>query len=638
MAFFGIDLGTTHVALAKCIEPGSRPEELNISQLSQPQSILQSTQLPACIYLPTTAEKRATTATLPWQRDQYGQQGDDEQRGHVTTDHIIGQYALDRGSEVDGRLIQSAKSWLCFDPNRQEAAQLPWQSPVEHKLTPLQASTAYLEHVTQQLKYAEQLDLSSQVIITVPASFDEVARTQTLQAAQLAGLKKVSLLEEPQAALYAWIASQPERWRNELESGDVVLICDIGGGTTDFSLVLVQEAPDGQLQLERLAVGDHLLLGGDNMDLSLAVAVKADMEKQGQTSLTHQQFQRLIPLVRKAKERLLAGDQDSTQLDSVDITLPSEGASLFAQPLSAKLSRDSVEQCLVEGFFPLVGLDVELAPEPTGGLRQLGLPYAHDPAISKHLASFLRRAAKNLSEGEAFAHADLASAAVFSTAEGTRALLPTKVLLNGGVFKSPRLQERLSELLATWTQPGEDESTSSVTCSVLGRQDLDFAVAKGAAYYNAILQTGSGLRIRSSAARSYYLGLETQAMAIPGYVPPIQGVCVVPQGMEEGSRKTFETQTFGLVVGRKARFRFFSATDRASDRFGSIVANAPRTLQPTADLEVEMKASDSSKEGELVNVRLHSHLDELGMLHLSMRSVEKDEAWDLQLDVRKHEQ
>ncbi|MCD8481293.1 MAG: Hsp70 family protein [Verrucomicrobia bacterium] len=365
-------------------------------------------------------------------------------------------------------------------------------------------------------------------VITVPASFDEVARTLTLEAAREAGLGEVVLLEEPQAAFYAWLASQGTDWRKQVQAGDLLLVCDVGGGTADFSLIEVIDQ-GGDLQLERIAVGDHLLLGGDNMDLALAHAIHDDLQDNG-TSLDDWQFASLVQSVRQAKETLLA----ETERTDYPLAIPGRGSRLLGSTVSALLTRDQLQSILLDGFFPLCQWHEQPQMRRQGGLRESGLPYAADAALSKHLARFLAKAYTNK-----------VSAGTQDGSAKNPVLLPDKVLFNGGVFNSALLRTRVLNLLSSWAEKPVLELQGAAP---------DHAVALGAAVYARMRSGGSGLRIKSGTARSYYIGMETSAMAVPGRKPKVKALCVAPQGMEEGTSTQIGDQEFFLYTGEFPSF------------------------------------------------------------------------------------
>ena len=451
-------------------------------------------------------------------------------------------------------------------------------------------------------------------MVTVPASFDEVARNLTAEAAEAAGLGRVTLLEEPQAAFYAWAARAGRQWRDAVTPGDIILVCDVGGGTADFSLIAVTDVA-GALELERISVGEHILLGGDNMDLALAYTLQARLEAEGK-SLDAWQFLALVACRRTAQRSPCSR---TPGLAEAPIAVPSRGSSLFAKTISTALDRASLSQVVLDGFFARTALDDLPREARRTGLQEFGLPYASDPVISKHLARFLTRSLQNVQAS------DKLGALVGSRAGGP-ALMPTAVLFNGGVFKAEPIRARVLDLLASWN--------GGQAVRELEGFEPDLAVAQGAAIYGRHRATGKGMRIKAGAARSYYVGLETSMPAIPGFRPPVKALCVVPQGMQEGTEQLIEGRTFGLVTGEAAEFRFFSSAVRSGDTPGQILPDAERELEETSLLEVELPALPDVPAGQVVPVRIEAVVTELGTLELWMKHANSDRRWKIEFQVR----
>jgi Hsp70 protein len=619
----GIDLGTSNSCISISKVEEKLPRGIEITQVLAPAVIGEKPLLPSALYLPAAGEYAEGAFSLPWSDTEEGR------------NYVVGTFARERAALVPDRLVASAKSWLCNPHVDRREPILPWQSDLaEEKVSPLEASRRYLEH----LRHAAEYHLGKQgddaglddchVVLTVPASFDEVARTLTHEAALAAGFSTVTLLEEPQAAFYAWIAHSEadERavsWTDQVAAGDLVLVCDIGGGTADFSLIAVAEAPRGlskELELHRIAVGEHILLGGDNMDLALAHALKGKMEADGH-ELDPWQFLALVHGARSAKEKLLSDEA----LQEVPIAVPSRSASLFAKTLSATLSREEVVSLLIDGYFPLTAVSDLPAQRKSVGLQEYGLDYATEPAASKHLARFLRRSLENVKSDEKLAaligHRDDLARASF--------LRPTAVLFNGGVFEAEIFRRRIVELLQFWLGP-------DAQLKELKSAGLDIAVSRGAAYYGAVQASGEGIRIRAGTSRSYYLGLESPMPAVPGYVPPVKGICIVPQGTEEGTELELPNRQFGLVTGEAAEFRFFSSEIRAGDRVGTIVDNATRSLNELPGLTVTLPAVEGSI-GQVVPVTLHPLVTEVGTLELWMQHTQSERRWKLEFNLRSEE-
>ncbi|HET9993553.1 MAG TPA: Hsp70 family protein, partial [Kofleriaceae bacterium] len=450
----------------------------------------------------------------------------------------------------------------------------------------------YLAHLRAAWDDANPDDPADEqeVLVTVPASFDPVARELTIVAAREAGFDKVTLLEEPQAAFYAYLAARGEAWRKDLSPGDVVLVCDLGGGTTDFSLIEVRD-DGGNLTLERIAVGDHILLGGDNMDLALAALAQRGIDKP----LDALQQRALVYSARAAKEALLSAKPPAT----VPISILARGSKLVGGTIKTTLERDAAEALLVDGFFPKVAAGAKAERRRSAGLRELGLPYAHDPAITRHLAEFLGRFDR----------------------------MPTAVLFNGGVMKAHKLQARIVELLRAWA--GRD-------VTVLAGADLDLAVALGAAYYGQA-RRGKGIRIRGGTARAYYIGIESAMPAIPGFAPPVKALCVAPQGLEEGSTVALPDDELGVVVGEMSTFRFFAAATRADDAAGTLVDADAEGIAELDPVEKLVEVEGDRKSGDLVPVRLEAHVTEVGTLELWCVARDGHGRWKLEYSVRERD-
>jgi molecular chaperone DnaK (HSP70) len=604
----GIDLGTTNSAIAITDLVTDQTDIVEVTQIVGPNRVGEKSTLPSALYLPHPDEFPANALALPWHD------------GEKAT-AIVGHFARDHGALVPDRLVISAKSWLSnphIDPRQKS---LPWKSDdAVEKLSPFECSRRYLDHLREGFLYSERRRgqewslADGQIVLTVPASFDELARNLTAEAAEAAGLGKVTLLEEPLAAFYAWTAQAGKEWRSQVAPGDIVLVCDVGGGTADFSLIAVTEK-DGDLDLERISVGEHILLGGDNMDLALAYTLRAKIEAEGKT-IDAWQFLSLVHAAAAAKVTLF---EDPT-LAEAPIAVPSRGSSLLAGTVSTRLDRPTLEQVVLDGFFPITGASDLPRQARSAGLQEFGLPYATDPVVSKHLARFLSRSLTNVKASENL------SALVGAERLSNDVLLPSAVLFNGGVFKSEAIRSRVLALLASWEpdQPVRE----------LKGYEPDLAVAKGAAFYGRNRVTGKGIRIKAGAARSYYIGLETSMLAVPGFTPSVKALCVVPQGMEEGSERLIEDQEFGLVIGEPADFRFFSSEVRSGDQAGQILSGLERELEETSRIEVTLPAVDDLPAGQPVPVRLNAVVTELGTLELWMQHTRSDRRWKVEFQVR----
>ena len=601
----GIDLGTTHSAvstfdLGRETGRGEEQQMLPIPQLLRPGAVEERPLLPSFLYLPNENEFPGGSLELPWKSSHAG---------------VIGEFARAHGAKVPTRLVSSAKSWLCHPGVDRKAAILPWQAPPDvQRVSPLEASARYLGHLRAAWEKQHGKKLADEtVVLTVPASFDASARDLTIEAAAQAGLKNVTLLEEPQAALYAWIEAMGERFRKELVVGDVILVVDVGGGTTDFSLIAVTEQ-NGELQLTRLAVGDHILLGGDNMDLALAHNLNQQLAAAGK-KLDAWQFTALTYACREGKERLFG----ETKAKKFPISIASRGSALIGGTVKTELEREQLESILTEGFFPRVKVGELPQSARRTGLAQMALPYAQDPAVTRHLAAFLTRQAAALKN----------SPEIPVQIEGRSFVHPSAILFNGGVFKAASLKDRVLQVVNDWLV-----AEGAKPAKELAGADLDLSVARGAAYYGWVRQ-GHGIRIRGGTAQAYYVGVEAAVPAVPGFEPPIRALCVAPFGMEEGTEATVPPQEFGLVVGEPTRFRFFSSSVRRQDKVGEMIEDAVNSdeLDEVSPVETTLRGAS----GQLVPVNLQAAVTEIGTLEL--HCVEKNGAgrWKLELNVRMKE-
>ena len=579
----GIDLGTTQSVIACCDldSEDSAVELIPVPQIVEANTVEARPGLPSFLYLAPDAEAAQGAFSLPWS-------------GADLPAQVAGDWARRRSAEAPTRTVVAAKSWLCHNRVDRRQPILPWDAPKEvGKVSPVAAARSYLAHLAETWRQARpEAPLAEQlVVLTVPASFDASARQLTREAALEAGLPAdLLLLEEPQAALYAWLAEQGEAWRRELTEGDRLLVVDVGGGTTDFSLIEAA-ADGGELELERLAVGQHLLVGGDNMDLALAHLAQQALAEQG-VEVDAWQSVALWHACRAAKEALL--DDDGPESHPVSVL--GRGRRLIGGTVSTILGRQQVLDLLLDGFLPRCSSTDRPRRQRASGFRELGLPFESDAAISRHLAAFL---------------------------DGRK---PTRVLLNGGVLKAPALRWRLMEILADWFPQAPPTLLD-------GAPDLDFAVARGAAYFGRCRQQG-GVRVRGGVGRSYYLGIETAGLAVPGAPRPLHALCVVPQGMEEGTEAPIPGGEIGLVVGESAAFRFFSSTVRSSDPTGVVLRGwQPGELVESDSLEAALESAEGAEDG-FVSVRLRSRITELGVLELWCDSTVSDERWKMELSVR----
>lgn len=604
----GIDLGTTHTVVSYVdLGESDRDEvarsDFGIEQLVSAGAVEARPVLPSFIYLPHPDELGSGDRGLPWSDEQ---------------GLVVGELARSLGAKTPIRVVSSAKSWLCHPGVDRRAPILPMDAPEEiERISPLLASTCYLEHVRDAWNHRfpnSPLDEQA-VTLTVPASFDPAGRELTAEAATAAGLSNLTLLEEPQAALYSWIEATGGQWRQQVQVGDVILVVDLGGGTTDLSLIAVTEQA-GALELTRIAVGDHILLGGDNMDLALAHVVRSKLSAEGK-QLDLWQLQGLTHGCRSAKETLLS----DASVEAVPVVVPSRGARLIGGTLRTELTRDEVVRTLIEGFFPIVKASAKPASRARGALTKLGLPYAQDAAVTRHLAGFLSR--------QVGATADLPGFEPTVSGAGGSFLHPTAMLLNGGVFKAKTIAERTLQVLNGWLQ-GENAAPARI----LKGADLDLAVARGAAYYGYV-RKGRGVRIRGGTAKAYYVGIESAMPAVPGMEPPIQIMCIAPFGMEEGTDAALPPQEVGLVVGETVRFRFFGSSVRREDEVGwSSEDWSPEEVEELEEIEAKLPA-EGRRPGEVVPVRLHAAVTEVGTLRLEAIPTNGDQAWNVEFDVRR---
>jgi molecular chaperone DnaK (HSP70) len=578
----GIDLGTTNSVLACADTTRETPdiEVVPVPQVVQPKLVEAREMLPSFLYL--GAAEDAGALDLPWKRG---------------GDVAVGTFARDRGAEVPSRLVASAKSWLCHDGVDRTAPILPWGADADaRRISPVAASAAYLRHLRDAWDATHAADdpaarLAAQdIYLTVPASFDASARELTVRAATEAGLEHVTLLEEPQAACYAWIAAAGDAWRRQVRVGEMLLVCDVGGGTVDLSLIAVTEE-DGALALRRIAVGDHILLGGDNMDLALAYALRERLGAGG-TTLDDWQFRGLVHACRGAKERLLG----TAAPERVSLSVLGRSRRVIGSAVKVELTRADAERVLIDGFFPRVATDARPTRGRRVGLQEMGLPYAADPRFTAHLAEFLAR------------HADAGR--------------PTAVLFNGGVFNADAMRARVLAVVRGWIGADVRELTGI---------HLDQAVARGAAYHG-LARRGRGVRIRGGAARAYYLGVEMAMPAVPGMAAPLKAICVVARGLEEGTEVDLPGQEFGLCVGEPAEFRMLGSSQRDGDVVGTELERWNGELEELAPLVTTLPWPEH--EGTVVPVRLHVHLTEIGTLEVWCVARDGERRWKLEFGVR----
>ncbi|MFZ7112391.1 MAG: Hsp70 family protein [Desulfatiglandales bacterium] len=591
----GIDLGTTNsvVAYTEIREDVSEDLSIHIFPIPQivgPGSLAEQEVLPSFVLVPGTYDVPEGGLSLPWEKD---------------AALAVGEYARSRGAEIPNRLISSSKSWLCHRGVDRRQAILPWGGAEDQrKMSPVEASSSILRHIRDAWNHVmarsdSLLRLENQeIFLTVPASFDVVARDLTVEAAETAGLSRITLLEEPQAAFYAWIDATEGSWRDRVKMGDVILVVDVGGGTSDFSLIRVSE-DQGEMMLERIAVGEHLLVGGDNMDLTLAYALAHRLSAEGKKLDAHQ-IRGLTHGCRAAKENLL---RDET-LGSHPVTILGSGSSLIGGTIKTELTRPEIEQTLTNGFFPACDRDTRPRVERRTGMREMGLAYASDPAITRHLALFLK-------QQETHEATDLP-------------VRPTAVLFNGGVMKADALRSRILTILSSWSDGGDGTSIREMV-----NRDFDTAVARGAAYYG-LARRGRGIRIRGGLSRSYYIGVESAIPAVPGMPTPMKALCVAPFGMEEGSEAEIPQKEFALVVGEPVKFDFLGSRTRRQDQTGVVVEDWEGDIEEITTLETVLEG----EEGTLLPVTLQVRVTEVGILELWCVTRERDKRYKLEFNVR----
>lgn len=582
----GIDLGTTNSVMYFIDQTAAKPtvEKFAIPQLTAPGEWDECDSLPSFVWLPSETDRANGRIALPWDEN---------------PTYSVGTAARDMGAQQPGQVIHSAKSWLCTAQPSPEEPNLPWQSPITEKWSALKTVEAILGHLKAAWndRFTEAPMQAQDLVITVPASFDAAARELTLEAAANIGLKP-TLLEEPLAAFYHWLEEKAESWREQLEPGDVVLICDLGGGTTDFSLIQVLDK-DGNIELERVAVGEHILLGGDNMDLAIAYRLAARLQTQGH-ALNPQQMQALTHSARKAKETLLNDPEAGPQ----PVTVLGGGSKLIGGTISTELTFEDLQEWLLEGFFPPCDIGEPLLAPSQAGLRQIGLPYASDPAITRHLSAFLLQ------------HAEIC--------------LPNAIFFNGGVTRGEMIRDRVLNTLQGWL----DEDSPAL--KVLTGSHPDLAVASGAAIYGRI-QQGHGIRVKSGSAHTYYIGIESSMPAIPGFTPPLQGLCVIPFGLEEGSTIEVPYQGLGLVVGQTTTFRLFYSASRNEDTVGTILPdlNSDAACIELPPVSTTLDADETVTPGTLMPITLTGELTETGLLQLHCSEGSGNGQWKLHFDLRR---
>jgi molecular chaperone DnaK (HSP70) len=604
----GIDLGTTNSVVAyidtqQVADAGFPIHVFPVPQLVGRGEVRTLPALPSFLYFPTEDELSAGAVSATWNED---------------PPMVTGVLAREQGALVPSRQVASAKSWLSYPGVDRRAKILPAQAEApQPMISPVEASARYLMHLRDAWNGAIRTDAETsfehqEIVLTVPASFDADARELTVEAARRAGLDKLTLLEEPLAAFYAWIAanqaraggpcSRPFLARDgngeDLHDGELLLICDIGGGTTDFSLVSARLV-NGELHFERTAIGEHLLLGGDNLDFALARRVE---EKLKDIKLTLRQRYALRRVCCAAKEQLL----NDSSLERVPVTVLGGGRAVVGQALSVDLTREEVLQILTAGFLPITAPDEMPAPGRPTGLRELGLPYASDPAITKHLAAFLTQAA----------------VAINGSSANHRLARPSAVLFNGGFCAPAVTRERIVEVISAWF----DGAQSVWRPKLLINEAVESAVARGAAFYGRV-RRGTGLRVRAGSGRTYYIGLPSD--------DGLRGICVLPAGVEEGSTLPLLNREFSVLANRPVSFTLYSSHTR-HDTHGEVAALDEETVHRHAPLVTLLRYGKKLREVYLI-VRLRAIFTEVGTLELWCESRDTLHRWRLQFELRGEE-
>ncbi len=598
----GIDLGTTNSAMAS-VDSTAEPwsvETFAVPQLVAGAVVEARETLPSFHYQAAEGEFAPGALRLPWRSRE--------------DEFFVGTFAQTHGETAPGRLITSAKSWLCHAGVDRTADLLPWHGAADvARISPVMASSRYLSHLRAAWNHRFPRDPLEQqeVVLTLPASFDEVARELTIKAAHLAGLPRVVLVEEPQAAFYAWIHAQREDWESRVQPGQKILVCDIGGGTSDFTLIRVRRGADGRVQFHRVAVGDHLILGGDNLDLALAHHLETRLPNSG-AALSPRQWGMLVQTARRVKETLLAADAPPR----MTVHLAGGGSKLIGGALQLEVTAEEARQVLVEGFLPPVSLEAKPIARRSG-FQEFGLPYASDAAITRYLAAFLT------------AHRHAGDEVLGQTQGQHDPARPDIVLFNGGFFAAPVLQKRLLEVLSSWFASASSTEWSPL---VLANERLDLAVAHGAAYYGMV-RRGQGTRIAAGLARTYYIGAETSLEGASTEAMP-SAVCLVPAGAEEGENIDLDSPQFHLRIREPVEFPLYASSTRLTDPPGAVVPFDPEQMTSLPPIRTVLTAGKKGAPAESLSVTLHGRLTEIGTIELWCKEAQGARTWKLDFDVR----
>src|SRR5215831_4928683 len=598
----GIDLGTTNSAVCYIDTADTRWQvhTLAIPQVVAPGEVEARDTLPSFHYEAAAGEFSKGALCLPWDTTELR--------------YTVGVFARDHGATVPGRLIASVKSWLCHSGVDRTAAILPWHGTADvERLSPVVVSSRYLAHIAAawNTRFPEHPLQRQEVTLTVPASFDAVARELTVTAAQQAGLQHLVLLEEPQAALYAWVHTHQDDWHTLVQPGLTILVCDIGGGTTDFTLICVHDessahdTEDGKLQLQRIAVGDHVILGGDNLDLALAHLLEPRLTAAVTSTLSPRQWDTLVRVCCHVKETFLSAKSP----DSLTVSVPGAGARLIGGALHTDVQRQEVEDFLLDGFLPYVERDAR-PHRYRSGFQEFGLPYAPDPAITAYLAAFLSDHQQLPAEGDSDVSAR-----------------PDVILLNGGLFASSVLRQRLLDVMTSWYSSNDSGDTWQPL--VLHNDRLDLAVAQGAAYYGMV-RRGHGTRIAGGLARAHYIGVEGAGAGTAGHA----AMCLLPTGIAAGQMVELTDCQFQLRIRQPVEFPLYTSSLRTADTPGTLVPIDPQLLQPLPPIRTVLTSGRRKSQAEVIPVTLQAQLSDIGTLELWCREATGDRQWQLQFDVR----
>jgi molecular chaperone DnaK (HSP70) len=596
----GVDLGTTNSAVSYVdVTQDTQKQRIRIfkvPQLTGPGEITRIPVLPSFLYIPGTYDISKESIVIPWKNKKSRDQ------------NFVGAFARDHGTKVPARLVSSAKSWLCHSNVDRKARILPWGAGNEvYKVSPVQVTAAYLEHIKDAwnaiMAEDEEDYLENQiVIVTVPASFDEVARDLTMEAAGMAGYRNVTLLEEPLAAFYSWLIRNGTQWRQYVRPNELILVCDVGGGTTDFTLITLQEF-EGSPRFERIAVGDHLILGGDNMDLALARRIEMGFGHR-KMSLNTDRWKALCHQCRQAKEAILAGYEKSHK-----ITLMGKGSQLIAGTIAAKLDKKDVEEIIVEGFFPMAKPDETRKKISRAGIAEFGLPYEQEPAITRHLGWFLEQHKEDVKK-----LLDRDNAA------------PDLILFNGGALKPVIVQERIRTAIRHWF--GE---TNPDIPKILENPDHDLAVALGASYYG-LVKIGKGVRVGCGSARAYFLGISTRDETTGAVDTGQKAICLVERGLDEGTHIELKDYKFEVLANQPVTFDIYSSSYRSGDRCGDLVTidDSMTAISPLKTV-VQFGKKGVRKQ---IPVQIEADFTEIGTLAIWCRSLISNHRWQLQFQLR----